>query len=250
MAAPGTVDQKADIYSEARAVYTFESGRTEEYPLQYHKIFDTTTTVGGNVVGGLFSAFGPLTDNDGQMASDAPYGTSLMMISDSRCRALPATRSRWSRSSSTSRCRLTTVPAPVNSGPSCRPRWASRCSIRTERHAAADLHQHRLSGVQAAGSAVDAVAGTTSVPRNTSRTPRCAGAPGRRSDDGTGSRRRADGMDVSPAHFRHSTGARVRMPADGAARRRARAAVRRTSPAPRRHRPSRGGTSDRWRPRS
>ena len=43
MASPGTADQKADIYSEARAVYTFESGRTEEYPLQYHKIFDTTT---------------------------------------------------------------------------------------------------------------------------------------------------------------------------------------------------------------
>lgn len=80
MAAPGTVDQKADIYSEARAVYTFESGRTAEYPLQYHKVFDTTTTVGGNVVGGLFSAFGPLTDNDGQMASDSPDGTSLMMI--------------------------------------------------------------------------------------------------------------------------------------------------------------------------
>ena len=80
MDAPATTEQKADMYSGARVVYTFESGATAEYQLQYHKIFDTTTTVGGNVVGGLYSAVGSLGDNDGQMASDAPDGTSLMMI--------------------------------------------------------------------------------------------------------------------------------------------------------------------------
>ena len=81
MDAPATTEQKADMYSGARVVYTFESGATAEYQLQYHKIFDTTTTVGGNVVGGLYSAVGSLGDNDGQMASDAPDGTSLMTVS-------------------------------------------------------------------------------------------------------------------------------------------------------------------------
>jgi len=81
MDAPATTEQKADMYSDAWVVYTFESGATAQYQLQYHKIFDTTTTVGGNVVGGLYSAVGSLGDNDGQMASDAPDGTSLMMIS-------------------------------------------------------------------------------------------------------------------------------------------------------------------------
>ena len=81
MAAPATAEQKAEMYSDARVVYTFESGATAEYQLQYHKIFDTTNTVGGNVVGGLYSAVGSLGDNDGQMASDAPDGTSLMTVS-------------------------------------------------------------------------------------------------------------------------------------------------------------------------
>ncbi len=81
MDAPATAEQKADMYSDAKVVYTFESGATAEYQLQYHKIFDTTTTVGGNVVGGLYSAVGSLGDNDGQMASDAPDGTSLMTVS-------------------------------------------------------------------------------------------------------------------------------------------------------------------------
>ena len=44
-----------------------------------------------------------------------------------------------------------------------------------------------------------------------------------------------DRIDVSPAHFRRSAGACGRLPADDAARRRARAAARRTSPGPRRH---------------
>ncbi len=81
MDAPATTEQKADMYSGARVVYTFESGATAEYQLQYHKILDTTTTAGGNVVGGLYSAVGSLGDNDGQMASDAPDGTSLMTVS-------------------------------------------------------------------------------------------------------------------------------------------------------------------------
>jgi uncharacterized protein len=81
MDAPGTTEQKADMYSGAWVVYTFESGATAQYQLQYHKIFDTTTTVGGNVVGGLYSAVATLGDNDGQMASDAPDGTSLMTVS-------------------------------------------------------------------------------------------------------------------------------------------------------------------------
>ncbi len=81
MDAPATIDQKADMYSAAKAKFTYDDGTTKTYDLAYHKLFDTTDVVGGNVVGGLFNSLGAaLTDNDGQMASDAPDGTSLMKI--------------------------------------------------------------------------------------------------------------------------------------------------------------------------
>ena len=56
MDAPATAEQKADMYSERQGRLHVRIGPTAEYQLQYHKIFDTTTTVGGNVVGGLYSA--------------------------------------------------------------------------------------------------------------------------------------------------------------------------------------------------
>jgi secreted PhoX family phosphatase len=83
MDAPTTAEQKADMYSAAKVKFTYDDGTSKTYDLAYHKLFDTTDVVGGNVVGGLFnSAGGALTDNDGQMASDAPDGTSLMKIAD------------------------------------------------------------------------------------------------------------------------------------------------------------------------
>jgi secreted PhoX family phosphatase len=81
MDAPATAAQKADMYSGAKVKYTYDDGSTVTYDLAYHKLFDTTDVVGGNVVGGLFNSLGvALSDNDGQMASDAPDGTSLMAI--------------------------------------------------------------------------------------------------------------------------------------------------------------------------
>ncbi len=83
MDAPATAEQKADMYSAAKVKFNYDDGTSKTYDLAYHKLFNTTDVVGGNVVGGLFnSAGGALTDNDGQMASDAPDGTSLMKIAD------------------------------------------------------------------------------------------------------------------------------------------------------------------------
>jgi secreted PhoX family phosphatase len=81
MAAPATTDQKASIYSGAQAKVTYSDGSIKTLDLAYHQMMATTEALGGNIVGGLFnSSDAPLTDNDGQMASDAPDGTSLMKI--------------------------------------------------------------------------------------------------------------------------------------------------------------------------
>jgi uncharacterized protein len=81
MAAPTTADEKADAYTQARARITCSDGGTRELPLRYHAIFTTAERVDDAVVGGLFDASGkPLTDRDGQLASDGPDGTSLMQV--------------------------------------------------------------------------------------------------------------------------------------------------------------------------
>lgn len=81
MEAPATAEQKADMYTSAQMKVTYADGTTKLYDLAYNKIFDTTDSLGGNIVGGLFNSLDQaLTDNDGQMASDAPDGTSLMKI--------------------------------------------------------------------------------------------------------------------------------------------------------------------------
>ncbi|MDO5652531.1 MAG: alkaline phosphatase [Brachymonas sp.] len=81
MAAPSTAEQKASAYSDAKMVVRHKNGRSSEHALQYHQLFATGDKVGNNVVGGIFDAKGqPITDNDGQMAYDAPDGTSLMQI--------------------------------------------------------------------------------------------------------------------------------------------------------------------------
>ena len=81
MEAPATTDQKADMYTTAQVKLTYSDGTSKTHDLAYHKIFDTTDVVGGAVVGGLFSSTGtPLVDTLGQMASDAPDGTSLIQV--------------------------------------------------------------------------------------------------------------------------------------------------------------------------
>ena len=91
MDAPSTVDEKTDIYTRAKAKYTYvnDKGQTVEhvYDLKYHPLVGTTDSVNGRVVGGLYDAEGkPLYekgqsgDLDYQMASDAADGTSLLDI--------------------------------------------------------------------------------------------------------------------------------------------------------------------------
>ena len=81
MDAPASVDEKADIYTTAKVKYTYANGQTKTFDLAYHQLMATTDIVGGKVVGGLFDQDDlSLADNDGQMASDAPDGTSLMVV--------------------------------------------------------------------------------------------------------------------------------------------------------------------------
>ena len=81
MDAPSTAVEKADVYTKAKIKYTYRNGSSRTFDLKYHQLMATTEKVNGKVVGGLFdSSDAPLTDNDGQMASDGPDGTSLMRI--------------------------------------------------------------------------------------------------------------------------------------------------------------------------
>lgn len=81
MDAPSTIEQKADMYSDAKMVVTYTDGRIKIIDMVYNKLFDTTDSLGGSIIGGLFDHLdAALNDNDGQMASDAPDGTALMMI--------------------------------------------------------------------------------------------------------------------------------------------------------------------------
>jgi secreted PhoX family phosphatase len=81
MPSPASVEEKADIYTTAKVRYTYVNGKTKTYDLHYHQLMGTTELVAGKVVGGLYDANGsPLMDNDGQMASDAADGTSLIDV--------------------------------------------------------------------------------------------------------------------------------------------------------------------------
>lgn len=81
MAAPATAEQKADIYTGAKMVVTYRHGHKKTYDLKYHQLMATTEKINGKIVGGLYDHNNlPLNDNDGQMASDAPDGSSLMDI--------------------------------------------------------------------------------------------------------------------------------------------------------------------------
>ncbi|MHB1400282.1 MAG: PhoX family protein [Trichloromonadaceae bacterium] len=81
MPAPATAQEKADIYTKAQMKITDQRGKTQTIELKYHQLMATTDMIQGKVVGGLYDSFdAPLTDMDGQLASDAPDGTSLMEI--------------------------------------------------------------------------------------------------------------------------------------------------------------------------
>lgn len=81
MSAPADAGEKADIYTRAKMKVSYRNGETTIHDLKYHQLMATTDVIKGNVVGGLYDVHGaPIMDLNGQMASDAPDGTSLMEI--------------------------------------------------------------------------------------------------------------------------------------------------------------------------
>lgn len=81
MAAPATAEEKSDVYTKAQMQVTYQNGKTDTFKLNYHQLMATTELINGKVVGGLQDVNdAPLTDWNGQMASDAPDGTSLLDI--------------------------------------------------------------------------------------------------------------------------------------------------------------------------
>ncbi|PKQ24215.1 MAG: hypothetical protein CVT65_04245 [Actinobacteria bacterium HGW-Actinobacteria-5] len=82
---PATPEQKADIYSSAKIKVTYANRRTQILDLAYHQLMATGETVNGKVVGGLYDVNDqPLTDDNGQIASDAPDGNSLIKVPGAR----------------------------------------------------------------------------------------------------------------------------------------------------------------------
>ncbi|MEZ5192815.1 MAG: DUF839 domain-containing protein [Nocardioides sp.] len=78
---PSTPEEKASVYTTAKVTVTYRDGRTRTYDLAYHQLMATGDTVNGTVVGGLYDVNDqPLTDDNGQIASDAPDGTSLIDV--------------------------------------------------------------------------------------------------------------------------------------------------------------------------
>jgi len=81
MDAPTTAAEKADLYTKAKMKISYSDGTSRTLDLQYYPLMGTTDVIGGNLVGGIFDANDrPVNDANGQLAYDAPDGTSLMSI--------------------------------------------------------------------------------------------------------------------------------------------------------------------------
>jgi len=81
MAAPATVAEKADAYTKAQVKVTYSDGTVRTLDLTYHVLMGTGDSLGGKLVGGIVDATdNPVTDANGQLAYDAPDGTSLLSI--------------------------------------------------------------------------------------------------------------------------------------------------------------------------
>ncbi len=89
MDAPSTPEEKASIYTTAQMTVRYTNGRTRTYDLAYHELMATGETINGNVVGGLYDVDDqPLMDDNGQITSNAPDGTSLLEVSSRRSSSL------------------------------------------------------------------------------------------------------------------------------------------------------------------
>jgi secreted PhoX family phosphatase len=82
MGAPATAAEKADVYTKAQVILTYSNLKTKTVDLQYYMLMGTGDTLSGKVVGGIQDANDqPINDANGQLAYDAPDGTSLLSIS-------------------------------------------------------------------------------------------------------------------------------------------------------------------------
>lgn len=80
MPAPVTADEMTDVYSKTRMRVIYGNGRSQTYNPSYHELMGTNDSVAGHTVGGLCDyPEHPLTDTEGQIASDSPDGNSLMV---------------------------------------------------------------------------------------------------------------------------------------------------------------------------
>jgi len=81
MAAPASANEKADAYTKAKVVLTYSNQTTKTVDLQYYTLLGTGDVLGGKVVGGIFDGNDqPISDANGQLAYDAPDGTSLIGV--------------------------------------------------------------------------------------------------------------------------------------------------------------------------
>ncbi|MGB7739690.1 MAG: alkaline phosphatase PhoX [Steroidobacteraceae bacterium] len=82
MAAPDTVEERAMVYTEAAVKVTYRNGKTQMFPLSFHELHNTLTTINGVTAGDLYDQYGNvLLDPALQpQRSEAPDANSLLDV--------------------------------------------------------------------------------------------------------------------------------------------------------------------------
>ncbi len=82
MAAPDTVDERAVAYTEAKVKVTYRNGGSRTYPLSFHELHNTLTTINGVTVGDIYDQYGNvLLDPAGEpQRSETPDANSLLEV--------------------------------------------------------------------------------------------------------------------------------------------------------------------------
>jgi len=82
MAAPDSIEDRAKVYTEAKAKVTYANGSTREFPLGYHELHNTLDTFDGVTVGDLYDQYGNvlLDPNGNPEMSEAPDANSLLKV--------------------------------------------------------------------------------------------------------------------------------------------------------------------------
>lgn len=82
MDAPHTAAERASVYTEASVKVTYRNGKSQAFPLSFHELHDTLTTIDGVTTGDLYDQYGNvLLDPAGNPErSEAPDGNSLIEV--------------------------------------------------------------------------------------------------------------------------------------------------------------------------